>query len=444
MNTTRNNDKGRVVAIALALGMILASVALGQKDEHGHDDHDHAPAPATRKADDHGHAEGEAHGGEKGKHDEHGEEVKLPPQAIKTFDIRTEPARKQVLTDMVIAPARVSFNTEQMAHVGSAVSGRVAEIKVRLGDSVKKGDVLLVVDSPELGEAQSDYLVKRTAIATAEFSVEAAKSAFDRAKQLYEDSKGITLTELQRRETELKVAQGTVLSAQAAATAAENKLHLLGMTQEAVTALEKTKEIDPKYMVRAALGGQVVEREATLGELVGPDREALLVLANMETLWVLADVPEAKLEDVAVGSRARIQLAGRARKTLEGTVSYISPLLDPSTRTAKVRIEVKNGDAPLRPGMFAQVELSAATTDEKQAVLAVPDAAIQTVEGSPAVFVPVDGEAGTFAKRPVKIGPAVGGMIPILAGLKEGEKIVVNGTFILKAEMGKGSAGHEH
>jgi cobalt-zinc-cadmium efflux system membrane fusion protein len=353
MNMRRNTDNNGgwtrlTVTLALACGTLLATAAQAQKDEHGHDDHDHAPAATTRKADDHGHTGGEAHGDETGKHDEHGEEVKLAPQAIKTFDIRTEPARKQVLTDTVVAPARVSFNTEQMAHVGSSVSGRVAEIKVRLGDSVKKGDVLLVVDSPELGEAQSDYLVKRTAIATAESSVEAAKSAFDRAKQLYEESKGITLTELQRRETELKVAQGAVLSAQAAATAAENKLHLLGMNQEAVTALEKTKEIDPKYMVRAAIDGQVVEREATLGELVGPDREALLVLANMQTLWVVADVPEAKLEDVAVGSRARIQLAGRARQAIEGAVSYIAPVLDPSTRTAKVRIEVIGSGVALK------------------------------------------------------------------------------------------------
>lgn len=429
MNMKRKTDKGSgwaqyACAFALVGGMLLASPAPAQSDEHGH-------------------TEGEAHRGGKGTHGEHDEEVRLAPQALKTFDIRTEPATKRVLSPTVVAPARVSFNAEQMAHVGSAVSGRVAEIKVRLGDTVKKGDVLLVVDSPELGEAQSEYLMKRTTIATAESSVEVTKSAFERAEKLYKESKGIALTEVQRREAEFKAAQGALLSAQATVTAAENKLHLLGMNQEAVASLEKTKEIDPKYMVRAPLDGQVVEREATLGELVRPDREALLVLANMQTLWVLADVPEAKLEDVAVGSHARIQLAARAKQTLEGTVSYISPALDPSTRTAKVRIEVKNGHA-LRPGMFAQVELSAVATDEKQAVLAVPNEAIQMVEGSPAVFVPVEGEEGTFTRRPVQVGPAVGGMIPILAGLKEGEQVVVNGAFILKAEMGKGSAGHEH
>lgn len=444
-NRTRPREANRILFV-LICGILSAGLAIAATDEHGHD-HDHpATSPAaTRPADDHRHAEGEKHA-----HDtheggsEHADEVRLLPQAIKTFGIRTAPVTKQVLTQRVVAPARIAFNGEQMAHVGSAVSGRVSEIKARLGDTVKKGDILLVVDSPELGEAQSDFLVKQAAIATALSAADGAKSALDRARQLYEESKGITLTELQKREIEFKAAQGTVLSAEAAATAAENKLHLLGMSHDAVKAMEKTKEIDPKFLVRAPLDGQVIEREATLGELVRPDREELLVLADMRTLWVLADVPEAKLDDVAVGSLARIQLATRARQVLEGVVSFISPELDPATRTARVRIEVKNGLAPLRPGMFAQVVLSPAIVDESRAVLAVPDAAVQTVEGSPCVFVPVNGEEGTFAKRAVKVGAGVGGMLPVLAGLKEGDRIVVEGTFILKAELGKGSAGHEH
>ena len=170
MKMTKNPESQRgwtkrTAALALACGIGVATSALAQKDEHGHDVGGHAAPPTTQKVDAHAPTDGE-----KGKLEEHGEEVSLSPQAIKSFDIRVEPARKQVLSQNVVAPARISFNTEQMAHVGSAVSGRVSVIKVRLGDSVRKGDVLLVVDSPELGEAQSDYLVKRTAVATAEAS----------------------------------------------------------------------------------------------------------------------------------------------------------------------------------------------------------------------------------------------------------------------------------
>ena len=107
-------------------------------------------------------------------------------------------------------------------------------------------------------------------------------------------------------------------------------------------------------------------------------------------------------------------------------------------------VEVKNGHGELRPGMFARAEISSGGGASGEAVLAVPDEAVQTVEGGPAVFVPVEGEENTFAKRAVTVGKVVGGQVPVLSGLKEGEPVVVSGTFILKAELGKSGAAHEH
>src|SRR5262249_35022500 len=137
------------------------------------------------------------------------------------------------------APARVALKSEAMAHVGCVVSGRVTEIKVKQGDKVKRGDPLLIVESPELGEAQSDYLQKRAAVTTAQSAVEIAQSAYDRGKKLLEESQGIALTEVQKRDGELKAAQGALKAAKSAVTAAENHLHLLGMTQSMVETLAK-------------------------------------------------------------------------------------------------------------------------------------------------------------------------------------------------------------
>jgi cobalt-zinc-cadmium efflux system membrane fusion protein len=131
--------------------------------------------------------------------------------------------------------------------------------------------------------------------------------------------------------------------------------------------------------------------------------------------------------------------------SFNGTVAFISPAVDPSTRSAQVRIEVQDGHVALRPGMFARVEIEAgAAGATPEPVLAVPDEAVQTVEGGPAVFVPVPGEENTFAKRAITVGRAVGGMVPVLSGLKEGEAYVVAGSFLMKAELGKGSAAHDH
>jgi cobalt-zinc-cadmium efflux system membrane fusion protein len=226
-------------------------------------------------------------------------------------------------------------------------------------------------------------------------------------------------------------------------TAAENKLHLLGMDQEGVETLTKTSEIQPHYTVRAPIAGQVISREVTLGELVNPDKEALLVLADMSTLWIIADVPEARMAVVAVGSKASIKIAALMSGAIEGTVSYIDPSLDANTRSGRVRIEIKNSNTAIRPGMFCQAEIVTATANEATPVLAVPDEAVQTVEGTPAVFVPVPGEQNTFAMRPVDLGKPVGNMIPVMSGLKEGEQVVVSGSFVLKAELGKGAA-EEH
>jgi cobalt-zinc-cadmium efflux system membrane fusion protein len=371
-------------------------------------------------------------------------QIRIPPEAVRAFGIKMEAARAHALKPSFTVPARISFNEERVAHVGAAVAGRVAELKVRQGETVKKGDVLLVLDSPELGEAQSDFLQTRTNVATASPTVELTQSAYERAKALYDKNQGIALTEVQKRQTEYQAAQGALLSAKSALAAAENKLHLLGMDHKAVDALANSAEIDPKYTIRAAMDGEVTRRDVTLGELVLPDKESLIVLADLSTVWVLAEVPEAKLSDVAVGSPATISVPALKDQKFEGAVSYVAPELDPSTRTVRVRIEVKNEGGRLKPGMFAQAEISQPSSPTTRAVLAVPDTAVQTIEGKPVVFVPMADKPNTFVKRPVTLESAVGALWPVRYGLKEGETIVTDATFILKAELGKSGAKHEH
>jgi cobalt-zinc-cadmium efflux system membrane fusion protein len=438
--------------------LVLCALTAVAAEKHGHDhDHDHdtpktAAKPATGGNVDDGHRHPPAAGGttepEKDNHahgeDAHDDEVKLAAEAVTKYAIRVEPVTRRSLTATFVAPARVSFNANAMAHVGSAVKGRVAELKVQVGDEVKRDDVLLVVESPELGEAQSDFVQKRGAATAAAPVVESAKSGYERAKELYDQTKGISLTDLQKRETDYKAAQAALQMAQTAATAAANKLHLLGMDRTAVGQLAKTGEIKPRYALRAPLAGQVTEREVTFGELVGPEREHLLIIADMATLWVLADVPEARLKGLKKGAEARIALAALPDERVIGTVSFVAQTVDPATRTVKVRIEVQNGHGELRPGMFAKAEIASGGEDKGESVLAVPDEAVQTVEGGPAVFVPVEGEENTFAKRSITVGKPVGGWVPVLSGLKEGARVVVSGTFILKAELGKSGAAHEH
>ncbi len=423
----------------------LVLIAACDRTTHSEGDghvHDETIAVKAHAPDD----KADGHGPSPAEGEPHSDEVTLAVEAIERYGISIESAQARVLQHTLIAPARVGFNIEAMAHVGSPLSGRAMEIKVRLGSLVDVGDDLVVVESPELAQAQSDFLIKRTAAQTVVPTVELAKIAWDRARGLYEKSEGIALAEVQSREGEYKAALAALQSARAAATAAENLLHILGMNQAEVEALTQSGEVDPRFTIHAPLAGQVVEREVTLGELVGPDREKLLVIANTEVLWVLADVPEARVHEIHVGAMAWVTIGTVGSLNYEGRVTYISPFVDPTTRTARVRIEVPASEVALRPGMFAEVEIVAsdASAATPASVIAVPDEAIQVVEGGPAVFVPVAGEPNTFAKRPVSIGKTVGGLVPIYSGLAEGDLFVTSGSFILKAELGKGSAAHEH
>jgi cobalt-zinc-cadmium efflux system membrane fusion protein len=414
--------------------------------------------PSCRNADGTGAAESakvaqeDAHGDEHAGHDhgdggeEHRDEVTLTPEAVERYGIKIEQASLWKLRPTLLAPARVAFNAEALAHVGSPLPGRVAGLRVRLGDIVNKGDALLVIESPELGEAQSDYLQRRIMAQTSVAAVDLAKNSLDRATRLYEENRGIALDEVQKREVEFKSAQAGLLTAQSAAGAAENKLHLLGMDQASVDSLASTSEVNPRFTIVAPLPGRVVEREVTLGELVNPEKESLIVLADTTTLWVLADVPETRLSEVALGATAWLKSGAANGHKHEGTVSYISPMVDPRTRSAEVRVAVQCEHGTLWPGMFVQVEIT--TTDPSQPdpppVVAVPEEALQTVEGEPSVFVPVPNESNTFAKRPITVGKPVAALVPVYSGLVEGERFVASGSFILKAELGKGSAAHEH
>lgn len=430
-------------ATGLVVMSVIAVTLVGCEKPKEGDGHDHGSNNAA-KGDAHAEGDGHDHGAE--GEDAHAGEVTLTEEAIERYGVKVEPARMWVLRPTILAPARVAFNTETMAHVGSPLPGRAMDIKVRRGEQVKTGQDLVVVESPELGEAQAEYFEKRVAAQSAVPAVELAKVAWDRAKDLHEKSQGISLTEVQRREAEYKVMVASQKTAEAAVIGAENRLHLLGMTQDSLGALATTGEIAPRYTIRAPIAGQVVEREVTLGELVGPDRESLMVLADTRTLWVLADVPEAHLQEVAVGAKSWITIGTVTGRKLEGQVAFVSPLVDPTTRTAEVRIEVSAVELALKPGMFAQVEIVATPSDgqEPEPIVAVPDDAVQTVANVTSIFAPVEGEPNTFRRRTVTVGKPVGGLVPVYSGLVDGEQLVVHGSFILKSELGKGSAAHEH
>jgi cobalt-zinc-cadmium efflux system membrane fusion protein len=395
------------------------------------DDDDEARNPTAAVAKDHDHEAGEP------------TEVTLTPEVIRHFQITTVRIEPLALREPVIAPGTVAFVPETTAHIGTVVLGRVAVIHVQVGDMVKAGDPLITIDSPELGLAQNDWLQKRATIAVAQAEVSIAERAHQRAQVLVKDD-GISVGEAQRREGDLLKAQANRIAAQAAVQAAENIMRIHGMDQEAIEALGKSGQVSTRLVIRAPSSGTIIHSNVALGEVVRPETESVMTIADTARLVVLAQVPASQANLVSVGSTARITATALPEKQVDGTVSAIAPQIDDDTRTRSVRIPLA-GDAGLTAGTFVEVMIIPAPTagGTEAKVLAVPREAVFTFGGAPVVFVS-DDEPNTYRMKKIAIGPAVGSLVPVISGLDGKEAVVAHGGFILKAEFGKADAEHEH
>jgi membrane fusion protein, heavy metal efflux system len=190
------------------------------------------------------------------------------------------------------------------------------------------------------------------------------------------------------------------------------------------------------YEVRSLISGTVIEKHVTLGEFVRDDSD-IYVVADLSTVWVHVAIYARDVNRVRRGQRATIATVGEG-PTGDGVIDYVGPVVGEATRAATARVVLGNGAARWRPGTFVTARI---VTAERPAKVAVPEGAIQRLEGRECVFVE-DGDG--FVSRPVTIGATDGEWIEILSGLEPGERIVVRGSFVLKSELQKSEAGHEH
>ena len=185
----------------------------------------------------------------------------------------------------------------------------------------------------------------------------------------------------------------------------------------------------------------MVERGVTLGETVNPEQSHLFVVADLRQLWLLVEVPSAKAAALKAGQSVTLTDPATGR-IATAALDYVSPVASPGARTVRARAVVDNRDGSWRPGMFVTAKLP--TRAEAARSVAVPAEAVQDIGGQPVGFVPVPGEANTFEAREVAVGPEIDGWRPVKSGLVDGEALVVEGGFLLKAELGKAMAGHDH
>ncbi|MBD3675354.1 MAG: efflux RND transporter periplasmic adaptor subunit [Planctomycetaceae bacterium] len=461
-----------------------------------------------------------------GRHgeDEHGEDdhegeteervVSLPKPMWEAAKLKVESVKRRSVTGQTWATGKVMLNEERTAHIYSITEGRAHKVLVSLGDEVKEGQILAIIDSREVGTAklelyqarlQEDFArqandfaqrVKTNALQLIEAldkesspdqieetlgdkpigkyreqllgaytALLKARTDYDRLKPAASSGAiaGETLINAEAALNAAKASFGAVVEqlkfavpqdaleaqqslqqAQQSVEVAKAKLEILGYSEEDL----KNIKTDPEdghlshYEVVAPFAGTIIAKNVVLAERVGTDTEMFQV-ADLSSVWIQADIYQ---KDLPAISRLGDQLAFRAPRISDDSIHahtadifYRGDVLDPDTRTLRLRAVAENDDRHLKPGMFVEIEIP---QEESKQIVAVPAEAVQEIDGQPMVFLQ---EAETkFRAVPVVLGQQMGDIIAIRNGVKPGDQVATSGAFSLKSEMMKGEIGHGH
>lgn len=387
----------RLVSIALLVLAACANAKPDAKEEGGHA------------------GEEGGHEGEEGGHEEEKGEIHLSAEAVERAGITLGTAERRALTGGVAIPAEIEFDPTGTAHVGPLLPGRFTGLKVALGDRVRRGQLLATVASGDASAARSQMQQAKARLAAAQITLK-------RQQQLSAEGIGA--------QRALVDAEAAVATLQAEVEGVRRQLSVFGSGRGG------------DMQLLSPIDGVVVDVLATLGETASAD-EAAFVVTDPAKVWVRGSVPELEIERIVTGTAAIVRLHAFPELVLTGTITYIAPALDEASRSLPIRVALDAPDLRLRSGLFGSIELGGGGKDER--VIAVPAAAIASIDGQSTVFVPGD-EDNSFRPMSVLLGRRAGAYFEVKSGLEADAKIVTRGAFILKSalESGELSEGHAH
>jgi membrane fusion protein, heavy metal efflux system len=352
-------------------------------------------------------------------------------ESAQSHAIETETVALQPIAGVIPATGKVLVSENRVAIIGPVHEGRLVRLYAGQGSKVKKGQKLADLESADLDQAEADYLnalaAAENARRTSAAEVKLAQATYDRTKVLYE--KTITPGKaLQAAEHDLEVAkasaESSVASTKAALTAARRHLLILGLKESDVDALASKPSQASIFSLNSPIDGIVVERNATIGATVTNEAN-LFKIIDLSSVWIDANVFEKDLERVKLGQEVKVKVTAFPASSFSGRVILVSSVVDPDTRTVKVRTEVPNPDGRLKPDMFANVEI---ITELHSTAISIPQSAVLNDGGKTVVFV---AEGSGYKKRQVTAGIQSNDRVEIIDGLNAGDKVVVKGNYLL-------------
>jgi membrane fusion protein, heavy metal efflux system len=345
--------------------------------------------------------------------------------------IQTEVVAPQLIAGAIHATGKILVSEDRVAAIGPVHEGRLVRLYAGQGSVVKKGQKLADLQSADIDDAEAEYLKAlaehENARRTSEAEVKLAQQTYDRTKMLFEKTIAPGKA-LQAAEHDLLVArasaESSVASTKAAVTAARHRLMILGLKESDMSQLANKPDFAAVFSLTSPISGTVVERNATVGATVGSDANVFKIV-DISSVWIDGNVFEKDLARVRPGQQVNVSVTAFPGTVFTGKVILVSTVVDPETRSVKVRTEVQNRDGRLKPDMFANVEI---ITDVNRTAISIPQSALLNDGGQSIVFV----AAGTgFERRTVTPGIQSDDRVEIISGLKTGDKVVIKGNYLL-------------
>lgn len=365
--------------------------------------------------------------------------VRMDVAGQRNIGLQTDSAQSRKVIQTIQATGIVGPNETRVAHIRPLAVGRILKVYVQIGDRVRAGQALATYDNIELGELVGQYETAIAGSRKAAAEAEVAQRALERAKGLVTLG-AVARAETERRTAEYANARALIATQQADISRIDEKLHRFGLSEADIDELRNEKSSHREVSrdtLQAPFSGIVTKYDIAVGETVDTNRE-LFTVVDLSTVWVQADVYEKDIREIKRNSVARIKVDAYPDRTFEGRITYISDLLDPKTRTVRVRCVVANPEDLLKLDMFATI---AVPSPIGRTAVMIPEAAVQQVNDRPVVF--VRKAEDSFEARDVELGITDRPWVEVVKGIQPGERVATNGSFNLKAILLREQIGGE-
>jgi cobalt-zinc-cadmium efflux system membrane fusion protein len=345
-------------------------------------------------------------------------EVVVPPDSPQAAQLKIEPVQlREIAVDEVTAPGRIGIDPNRSSRLLLPVAGRIVAVLAKVGDAVEQGQPVLSVDSPDADAAIAASIQAEAAEHQAQAALSKADADLARTTELFEHQ-AVAQKDMLGAQNDQAQARAALETARAARYQAKRKLELLD--------LKPSGEARQIVRVRAPISGKVLEVNVAPGEYRNDTGTPLMTIADLSRVRVSSEIPEPMIRLIHVGERVTITMIAYPGEEFEGRVARIADVLDPQTRTVKVYVDMANPGGRFRPEMFVTMRHAG----ESRPTPVLPVSAIVQEYGRPIVF--LEQAPGRFERREVVVGPRTGELVPVRSGVRDGDRVVVDGGVLLK------------